>query len=262
MNSTPVLVDGLGGPVVRVTLNRPERLNALNLALVDGLLAACEALARASPRVVILAGAGRAFCAGADLLDSQLDAEDPGERVSTLMRDRYNPLVEALAGLPCPTIAAVHGVAAGGGASLALLADLVVAARSASFVQVFAPQLGLVPDLGSTWSLPRLVGSARARGLALLGDRLDATTAAAWGLIWRVVEDGQLEAEVSALAARLAAGPTEAFRATRAALASSLGHSLTEQLEVERQAQARLAAHPNLKEAVSAFREKRPPRFS
>jgi 2-(1,2-epoxy-1,2-dihydrophenyl)acetyl-CoA isomerase len=262
MASPTVLVEGLGQPVARITLNRPERLNALSLEMVDELRAACEAVSRAGPRVVVLTGAGRAFCAGADLQNPFFEGENLGEGVSTAMLERYHPMVEALAALPCPTIAAVNGVAAGGGASLALLCDLVVSARSATFIQVFGPQLGLVPDLSATYTLPRLVGRARARGLALLGDRLDATTAEAWGLIWKAVDDGQLEAEVSALAARLAAGPTGAFQAIKRALDVSPGNTLTEQLEVERQEQRTLAAHPNLREAVMAFREKRKPCFT
>jgi len=254
-------VEGLGEPVVRLTLDRPQRLNALSLQLVDELRAAFQALQGASPRAVILTGAGRAFCAGADLLDAQFEGPGLGDRIAALMQERYHPMIEALVALPCPLIAAVNGVAAGGGASLALLADLVVAARSATFVQVFTPQLGLVPDLGSTWSLPRLVGRARARGLAMLGDRLDAATAEAWGLIWKAVDDDRLEATVSELAARLAAGPTSAFRELKLALDGSLEHPLREQLEVERQAQRRLGDQPHLEEAVRAFREKRPPRF-
>lgn len=256
-----LLLDAAEGPVATLTLSRPDRLNALSPRMVEELLLALEAVRRAGPRVLVLTGAGRAFCAGADLVDQRFDLERPGEHIGAMMKERYNPMVEALATLPCPTIAAVNGVAAGGGASLALLADLVVAARSATFVQVFGPQLGLVPDLGSTWTVPRLVGRARALGLMLLGDRLDAATAAQWGLIWAMVEDDQLQPTVAALAARLAAGPTPALAEIRRLVDASPGHALAEQLELEREVQVRLGDRPELQEGVRAFREKRRPRF-
>ena len=256
-----LLVENTAEDVVTITLNRPQRLNALTLTMVRELRAVFEQLTRTKPRALILTGAGRAFCAGADLVDNELSGAQAGERIAASMAADYNPMVQAFRAIPCPSIAAVNGVAAGGGASLALLADLVVAARSATFIQVFGPQLGLVPDLGATWLLPRLVGQARARGLALLGDRLDAQTAAEWGLIWRAVDDAELVSVALALATRLADGPTSAFREIREALDVSLGHSLQQQLAHELEAQRRLGNQPQLEEAVRAFREKRKPRF-
>ena len=254
-------VEGLGEPVVRLTLDRPQRLNALSLQLVDELRAAFQALQGASPRAVILTGAGRAFCAGADLLDAQFEGPGLGDRIAALMQERYHPMIEALVALPCPLIAAVNGVAAGGGASLALLADLVVAARSATFVQVFTPQLGLVPDLGSTWSLPRLVGRARARGLAMLGDRLDAATAEAWGLIWKAVDDSALLAEAKALAARLASQSPAALAAIKRAIHAATTRTLDEALDHERDAQRSLGFGDDFAEGVAAFLEKRAAKF-
>lgn len=257
-----ILVETRDDGVVTVTMNRPDRLNALNQQMVEDLRAAFEGLAKAPPRVMILTGAGRGFCAGADLLASTFDGPGAkGEVVAQRMLDHFNPMTAALYAVPCPKIAAVNGVAAGGGASLALLCDLVVAAKSASFIQVFGPKLGLVPDLGGTWVLPRLAGRARARGMALLGDKIDAETAVDWGMIWQAVDDDQLGAAVGALADRLKSGPTQAFHRIGVELDAALDNDLPTQLERERQAQRQLASSPDFTEALQAFAEKRPPRF-
>ncbi len=248
--------------VYTLTLNRPERLNALDLPTIAEFRKICEELHAKSPRAVIVTGAGRGFCAGADLIAIPAEGTSIGERIASQMASHFNPAVLAFRGLPCPTIAAVNGVAAGGGASLALLADICVASRSATFVQVFGPRLGLVPDLGATWTLPRLVGRARATALALLGDKLDASTAVEWGLIWKAVPDDTLMAEVNAIADRLAAGPTAAFREITMALEVSLDNTLEQQLELERNAQQRRGNDPNFVEGVAAFKAKREPKFS
>src|SRR5579863_9667788 len=207
--------DGIG----RLTLNRPERLNSFTVAMHAEVRALLERLAREPAlRVLILSGAGRGFCAGQDLSDRAVRTSgeapvDLGESIE----QRYKPLVLALRGLPVPVIAAVNGVAAGAGANIALACDLVIAARSDTFIQSFS-KIGLVPDSGGTWFLPRLVGPARALGLALLGEKLPAEQAAQWGLIWRCVDDAQLSAEVDTLARHLAAAPTRGLARTKQAM--------------------------------------------
>src|SRR5581483_439455 len=231
------MADGIG----RLTLNRPDRLNSFNLAMHGEVRQLLETLARDSTlRVLVLTGAGRGFCAGQDLGDravrSSGDAPiDLGESIE----HRYKPLVLALRRLPVPVIAAVNGVAAGAGANIALACDLVIAARSATFIQSFA-KLGLVPDCGGTWFLPRLVGEARARGLALLGDKLSAEQAQDWGLIWRCVEDSELATVVDGIARQLAAAPPLALARTKQALQASGNRTLQEQLEIERDFQREL----------------------
>ena len=252
--------------VAYVTLNLADRMNALDRQLVEDLTAAAADIAAdASLRAVLLTGAGRAFCSGADLLQGGLtgDAgEGAGERVAASLRRHFNPMVGAWYGLELPVVVAVNGVAAGAGASLALLGDLVSAARSAVFLQLFAPKLGLMPDLGATFLLPRLVGSARAKGLALLGDPLSAADAAAWGLIWRCVEDAALTSEAESLVRRLACGPTRAYRRIKAVFNEGLPRTLGEQLDVEALAQGALADGADFAEGLAAFRSKRAPRFS
>ena len=252
--------------IARITLNRPAVLNSLNSTMVEELRAVVASLVGDKARVLLLTGSGRGFCAGADISrpEGMTDAEDlaaRGERVSQSMAGSFNPLMRELHDLPIPKIAAVNGPAAGGGASLALAADVVVAARSAYFMQVFAPRLGIAPDLGSTWHLPRLVGLARARGLALLGDRLDAATAAAWGLIWQCVDDDALMPISNALAARLRDGPTAALAETSRLMDVALGHDFATQLDLEREVQKRLSATLDHSEGIAAFNAKRPPVF-
>lgn len=250
----------------RVSLNRPDRLNALNTTLIRELTEAAAAIAAdADMRAVVLTGIGRAFCSGADLLPGGALAgaeDDPGAAVMRSLRDEFNPMVAAWYHLPVPVVVAVNGVAAGAGMSLALAGDIVIAAHSASFLQLFAPKLGLMPDLGSSFHLPRAVGTARAKGMALLGEPLSANAAVDWGLIWAAVEDENLLAEAHKLAQRLAAGPTQAYRRIKEMFNQELPQTLDAQLGAEAVAQARLAQTADFAEGLQAFRSKRPPRFT
>jgi 2-(1,2-epoxy-1,2-dihydrophenyl)acetyl-CoA isomerase len=252
--------------IAHVTLNRPDRLNALNRALIVDLRAAAAAIdSDHDIRAVVLAAAGRAFCAGADLMGNDLLADPTrslGENVGDRLRDYFNPMVDAWYQLRVPVVVAVNGVAAGAGVSLALAGDIVLAARSATFLQLFAPKLGLMPDLGSTFHLPRLVGSARAKGLALLGDALTAADAADWGLIWACVDDAELQPQARSLARRFASGPTQAFQRIKAVFNVELPRTLTEQLALEAAAQAELGDTQDFAEGVEAFRLKRAPNFT
>jgi 2-(1,2-epoxy-1,2-dihydrophenyl)acetyl-CoA isomerase len=210
---------------------------------------------------LVLSGAGRGFCAGQDLSDRAVAPGSQGVDLGESLQNRYNPLVLALRNLAMPVIAAVNGVAAGAGANIALACDIVIAARSASFVQAFS-KLGLIPDSGGTWFLPRLVGDARAMGLTLLGNKLPAEQAAAWGLIWQCVEDAELAATVDGLARQFAAAPTRGLAATKNALRRSWENTLEEQLDVERDVQRELGRSSDYAEGVAAFGEKRSPRFT
>jgi 2-(1,2-epoxy-1,2-dihydrophenyl)acetyl-CoA isomerase len=251
--------------VATITLNRPQGLNALNKQLIDELRACLRQLAKDEKvRAVLLTGAGRGFCSGADLANAGFNdgvQRSVGEGVSHSMEIAYNPLVRDIVAFPKPVIAAVNGIAAGGGVGLALSADIVVAAKSAYFVQVFGPRLGLVPDMGCTWILPRLVGRARARGLALLGDRLPAEQAAQWGLIWAAYEDAELMGQAQAIAGRLAKGPPKAFAEIKRGLDLAPENTLDEQLEWERRTQGVLGDTEDFREGVTAFLTKRDPAF-
>jgi len=211
-------------------------------------------------RALVLTGAGRAFCAGQDLADLNLDS---GESVDLgdLIADNFNPLVRRLQALPLPVIAAVNGTAAGAGANLALACDLVLAARSAKFIQAFV-KIGLVPDTGGTWSLPRRIGMARALGLALTGDALSAEQAEAWGMIWRTVETETLRQEAMQLATQLASQPTRAIAAIKQAMHAGTTQTLEQSLDLEAQLQRKLGQSPDYQEGVNAFLEKRPPIFT
>ena len=247
------------GPVVTLTLNRPQALNSFTTALHAQLLAALNAAADdTTVRCVVITGAGRGFCAGQDLADP---SAAPGQDLGALIDRHYRPLVERLQSMPVPVIAAVNGVAAGAGASIALGCDLVIATRSASFIQAFA-KIGLLPDTGGTWLLPRLVGRQRALGLALLGDKLSADEAERFGLIWKCVDDAALADTVAALAQRLAAMPTRALVATRAAIDAAQHLTLDEALAGEAAAQRRLGAGHDFLEGVAAFGAKRTPVFT
>jgi 2-(1,2-epoxy-1,2-dihydrophenyl)acetyl-CoA isomerase len=252
--------------VAYVTLNRPDKLNALNLRLIEDLRAAAAAIA-ADPaiRAVLLTGAGRGFSSGADLTRDDF-FQDPkrsaGESIGDSLRDHFNPMVSAWYDLGVPLVVAVNGVAAGAGMSLALIGDIVLAARSATFLQLFAPKLGLMPDLGSTFFLPRMVGTARAKGLTLLGDALSAADAARWGLIWACVEDEALMEQAESIALRFAAGPTQAYKRIKAAFNREPARTLQEQLALEAAAQAELGDTRDFAEGVLAFRGKRAPNFT
>ncbi len=260
MSYQTILYDVAGG-VARVTLNRPDRLNSFNAAMHAELRDALGRIAGDGARVLVLTGAGRGFSAGQDLGDRQVLPGGARADLGESIERNYKPLVLALGGLPLPTIAAVNGVAAGAGASIALACDLVIAAKSASFIQAFS-RLGLVPDSGATWFLPRLVGNARALGLAMLGERLPAEQAAAWGLIWRCVDDADFAAAVDRLAAELAAAPTRGLVRTREALRAAATATLAEQLDRERDLQSELGYTDDYAEGVAAFSEKRAPRFT
>ena len=256
MSYDNILVENARG-IARITLNRPDRLNSFTRAMHAELRNALDDLGDA--RVVVLTGAGRGFCAGQDLNDR---AVAPGEAVDLgeTVEESWNPLIRKLASLPQPIIARVNGVAAGAGANIALACDIVIAARSAKFIQSFSA-LGLIPDSGGSWHLPRLVGQARALGLALTGDPLPAATAAEWGLIWKAVEDDQIDAEVDAIAAKLAALPPLGLAAIKQIIRTSWSRSLDEELDLQRDEMRRLGFTQDYREGVAAFLEKRPPKF-
>lgn len=248
--------------VMTLTFNRPERLNSFNDAMHCEL---ANYLTRAERedqiRCLLLTGAGRAFCAGQDLNDRNVDPQSGPPDLGYSVEMFYNPLVKRLAGLSKPVIAAVNGVAAGAGATLALGCDIVIAARSASFVMAFS-KLGLVPDCGGTWFLPRLAGRARALGLALLGDKLSAGQAEQWGLIWQTVEDAELTDTAHSLARHLATQPTYGLGLIKQALLAAEHNSLAQQLELERDYQRMAGRSADYREGVSAFLARRPPQFT
>jgi 2-(1,2-epoxy-1,2-dihydrophenyl)acetyl-CoA isomerase len=247
--------------VARLTFNRPERLNSFNTQMHAEVRAALAEIPASGARALVISGAGRGFCAGQDLGDRAVAPGAGPPDLADSIEKHYKPLVLALRALPVPVIAAVNGVAAGAGANIALACDLVIAARSASFVQAFS-KLGLVPDSGGTWFLPRLVGSARALGLTLLGEKLAAEQAASWGLIWRCVEDSELAGVVEALARQLAAAPTLGLARTKQAIHEAWGRTLEQQLDIERDYQGELGRSADYAEGVAAFAAKRAPTFS
>ncbi|WJV41612.1 2-(1,2-epoxy-1,2-dihydrophenyl)acetyl-CoA isomerase PaaG [Raoultella terrigena] len=248
--------------VMTITLNRPDRLNSFNDLMHQQL---AESLTQAerddSVRCLLITGAGRGFCAGQDLNDRNVDPSDPAPDLGLSVERFYNPLVRRLAALPKPVIAAVNGVAAGAGATLALGCDMVLAARSASFVMAFS-RLGLVPDCGGSWFLPRVAGRARAMGLALLGEKLSAEQAAQWGMIWQLVEDAELADTSLQLARHLAAQPTFGLGLIKQALLAAETNGLDAQLDLERDYQRMAGRSADYREGVSAFLAKRPPQFS
>ncbi len=256
--SETVLIDRHDG-WTQVTLNRPERLNAFDDAMQRALTASLAHIAADDAcRAVLLTGAGRGFCAGQDLAGHVVESEpDLGEMIEAF----YNPLVRRIRGMRKPVVCAVNGVAAGAGANLAFACDIVLAARSAKFIQAFA-KIGLVPDCGGTFFLPRLVGDARARALALLGEAVSAEQAMTWGMIWKMTEDATLLAQASELTARLAAAPTQGLALIKAALNASPNNDLDTQLDLERDLQRRAGRTPDYAEGVRAFIEKRPAAFT
>jgi 2-(1,2-epoxy-1,2-dihydrophenyl)acetyl-CoA isomerase len=246
------------GGIARLTLNRPDRLNSFTVQMHEEVADALGRLEGA--RVLVLTGAGRGFCAGQDLNDRAVApgmSVDLGESVEK----RYNPLVRTLTSLPFPVIARVNGVAAGAGANIALACDIVVAAKSAKFIQSFA-SIGLIPDSGGTWVLPRLVGQARALGLALTAEPLTAEKAAEWGLIWKAVDDEALDSEVDALAEKFASAPTRGLARIKHMIRESWEHSLGEELVLQRDAMRELGGSDDYREGVAAFMEKRKPSFT
>ncbi|MGL5362330.1 MAG: 2-(1,2-epoxy-1,2-dihydrophenyl)acetyl-CoA isomerase PaaG [Bosea sp. (in: a-proteobacteria)] len=249
------------GHVHVLTLNRPDRLNAFNEAQHRALAAAIADASAPSCRAVLLTGAGRAFCAGQDLATRARKERDPPPDLGQSLEQFYNPLVQAIRSLGKPVVCAVNGVAAGAGANLALACDIVLAARSARFIQSFA-KLGLVPDCGGTWMLPRLIGEARAKALALTGEAVSAEDAQAMGMIWRVFDDAQLMPEALALCARLADGPMAGLAAIKQAIQTGHSRTLDQALDHERDTQAWLGLGPEYAEGVHAFLEKRPARFT
>ncbi len=247
--------------VATLTLSRPERLNSFTLQMHGEVQAALAQVRQdTAVRCLVLTGAGRGFCAGQDLSDRAVDPAAPGVDLGESIEHHYKPLVMALRTLEMPTIAAVNGVAAGAGANIALACDLVFAARSASFIQSFS-KIGLVPDSGGTWWLPRLLGPARAMGLALTAEKLSAEQAQAWGLIWKCVDDEALLPTVSALAKQLAAGPTRGYVRTRQAMEAGESLSLAASLDLERDFQRELGHGADYREGVAAFMAKRAPVF-
>jgi 2-(1,2-epoxy-1,2-dihydrophenyl)acetyl-CoA isomerase len=256
--SEPMVLVSTQGAVRTLALNRPQALNALTVALHGELLPALQAAAAdTAVRVVVLTGTGRGFCAGQDLADPAMVG---GVDVGAVVEQYYRPLANRLRSMPVPVIAAVNGVAAGAGASLALCCDLVVAARSASFVQAFS-RIGLVPDCGGTWLLPRLVGRARALGLAMTGDKLPAEEAQRMGLIWQCVDDAALADTVDALARRLAAMPSQALAQTRRLIDAAMPMAFDDALVQEANVQRELGHAPDFAEGVAAFFAKRPAVF-
>ncbi|MFT4792155.1 MAG: 2-(1,2-epoxy-1,2-dihydrophenyl)acetyl-CoA isomerase [Paracoccaceae bacterium] len=258
MTATVLMTENDG--VLEITLNRPDRLNAFTAELHEGLR---DAFARAEApeiRAVILTGAGRGFCAGQDLGERRSAPGDGPRDAGDSLRANYNPLILRIRALEKPVIAAVNGVAAGAGVNLALACDIVLAAKSASFIQAFA-KIGLIPDAGGTWTLPRLIGEARAKALMLTAQPITADQAAEWGMVWKSVPDEFLMAEARAMAASFAAAPTFALGQAKLALQASSTNTLAEQLEEEASRQSHCGFSPDFAEGVAAFNEKRPPVF-
>jgi 2-(1,2-epoxy-1,2-dihydrophenyl)acetyl-CoA isomerase len=249
----------LDGPIARITLNRPDRLNSFTAQMHAELREVLEAVGDA--RVIVLTGAGRGFCAGQDLSDRAVAADEHPVDLGMTVETSWNPLIRTLTGLPQPVIARVNGVAAGAGANIALACDIVVAARSAKFIQSFSA-IGLIPDSGGTWVLPRLVGQARALGLALTGEPLPAEKAAEWGLIWKAVDDDALDSEVDTIAAKLASLPPLGLAEIKKMIRESWSHTLEQELARQRDAMRQLGFTDDYREGVAAFLEKRQPRFT
>ena len=261
MSRSDTILAAMSDGVLALTLNRPDKLNSFNEEMHRALRAEIER-AHADPaiRAVLLTGAGRAFCAGQDLGDRDprkaTEPPDLGHTIETF----YNPLLRLIRSLEKPVICAVNGVAAGAGANVALACDIVLAAKSVKFIQAFA-KIGLVPDSGGTWSLPRLLGEARAKGLALTAEPLPAETAAQWGMIWRAIDDEQLMPEATALAKKLAAGPTFGLGLTKLAIQAAAANTLDQQLDLERDLQRQAGRSADYAEGVAAFLDKRPAEF-
>ncbi len=261
MTSSETVIERLEGGVLTLVLNRPDKLNAFTPAMHDALRAGFARAARdADVRAVLLTGAGRGFSAGQDLGDRDPRKGGPAPDLGETIGRYYNPLIRAIRGLDKPVIAAVNGVAAGAGANIALACDIVLAAQSARFIQAFA-KLGLVPDAGGSWALTHLLGEARAKALALTAEPVSAAQAAEWGLIWKAIPDDSLMDEAQALARRLAQGPTFGFGLTKQAIQAASTNTLDAQLDLEQDFQQRAGRSADYAEGVTAFLEKRQPRF-
>jgi 2-(1,2-epoxy-1,2-dihydrophenyl)acetyl-CoA isomerase len=245
--------------IARITLNRPDRLNSFTADMHQELRSALAEAAAA--RVVVITGAGRAFCAGQDLNERAVASDGHPVDLGITVETGWNPLIKLLATMPQPVIAQVNGVAAGAGANIALACDMVVAGRSAKFIQSFAA-IGLIPDSGGSWILPRLLGQARAMGLALTGEPLSAETAEEWGLIWKCVDDDALAAEVDAIATKLAGLPPLGLGAIKSIVRSTWGRTLDQELHLQRDEMRRLGFTQDYREGVAAFLEKRPAKFT
>lgn len=247
--------------VARLTLNRPDSLNSFNTQMHEEVRAALQEVKNdRAVRCLLLTANGRGFCAGQDLGDRSVAAGDTVPDLGESVEKNYNPLIRTLTTLEMPVICAVNGVAAGAGASIALACDIVLAARSASFVQVFC-KIGVVPDSGGTWNLPRAVGLPRARGLALLGDKLSAEQAETWGMIWKCVDDEQLQDEALRMARHFASQPTRGLALIKQALLASTANTLEDQLELEKESMRAAGRTADYREGVAAFMEKRAPQF-
>jgi 2-(1,2-epoxy-1,2-dihydrophenyl)acetyl-CoA isomerase len=248
--------------IARITLNRPDRLNSFTTAMHGELRDALAVVGNdAATRVLLLTGAGRGFCAGQDLADRAVAPGGAPVDLGASIENNYRPLVLTLRSLAMPVVCAVNGVAAGAGANIALACDIVIATKSASFIQAFS-KIGLIPDSGGSFFLPRLAGTARAMGLALTGDRLSAEQAAAWGMIWQCVDDAEFSGAVEALVAQFAQAPTRGLAAIKRVLYASTGNTLEAQLDLERDLQRALGYSDDYREGVAAFLEKRAPRFT
>jgi 2-(1,2-epoxy-1,2-dihydrophenyl)acetyl-CoA isomerase len=249
--------------VATLTINRPERMNALHLGVIAEMIDAVDRVRdEGTARVLVMTGAGRAFCSGADLASGVTGAGSSGPiDAGKGLETHFNPLLERLFALPVPVITAVNGPAAGAGCSYALAGDIVIAAKSAYFLQAFV-NIGLVPDVGSTWMLPRLAGKARAQAMMMLGERIPAETAADWGMIYKAVDDAELATTVAAVADKLAKGPTTSYTLIRQGLRDCLDKTLTEALMVERRNQMIAGRSSDFAEGVSAFLQKRPAQFT
>jgi 2-(1,2-epoxy-1,2-dihydrophenyl)acetyl-CoA isomerase len=256
--SEAAVLSGIADGIMTITLNRPTVLNAMNADLLAQLGAAFAAAKHDDAvRAVLLTGAGRGFCAGADLTTNSMRT---GSDVQEMMRGRYHPIILMMRQFPKPIVGAINGTAAGGGMSLALACDIVLAAESATFLQAFT-KIGLVPDCGSSWFLPRMVGDVRARALIMMADKITARDALQYGLVWKVIADDALLSEARACAARLATMPTRAYDLVKQALAASSSNGLAEQLELEARLQGQAVRTEDHREGVNAFLEKRPPVF-
>ena len=260
MKFNAILLDIASG-VAKITLNRPDKLNSFTGEMHVELKQAMQTiLADSSVRVLMITGAGRGFCAGQDLSERMMGDEETADVASSLEKN-YNPLLKQLRALPYPVVCAVNGVAAGAGCNLALACDIVIAAKSASFIQIFS-KIGLIPDAGGTYTLPRLVGTARAMAAAMLAEKISAEQAAQWGMIWKCVDDDKLAGEADALARQLAGQATRALGLTKRAIYASSNNSFEQQLDLECDLQREAAKSEDFREGVTAFKDKRPAKFT